>query len=341
MKKISVLVIVLFYVGTLMAQTNFKYGYIIKLNGDTLRGEIDYRGDITMSQTCAFREHKNAEIKKYNPSEISSYRFTDGKFFVSKKVKDADIFLEYMVNGKVSVYYYRETQLKDHYFLEKDGKDLIELPYEKEIITIDDVKYAHESKKHMGILTLYMQDAPELASEIKKIKEPEHKNLIKLAEKYHAAVCDGQKCIIYEKKIPPIKVNLELVGGLTAINEKPFKTYTIGGVFGHIWLPRVSEDLYLKIGFILASDKNITGLYKIPLQLEYLYPKGIIRPRVAFGFSDLFVYPVASVGANIVLNKRFQIAITYDRDFYYEGNGMPFPNQFLSNSLYAGLSISL
>lgn len=37
------------------AQTNPKAGYVVTLEGDTLRGTIDYRTDSRNSRTCQFR----------------------------------------------------------------------------------------------------------------------------------------------------------------------------------------------------------------------------------------------------------------------------------------------
>lgn len=56
------------------AQADFRPGYIITVPGDTLYGEIDYRGDLLMGSVCRFRnEHK--ETKDYTPHDIFAFRF--------------------------------------------------------------------------------------------------------------------------------------------------------------------------------------------------------------------------------------------------------------------------
>jgi hypothetical protein len=64
-----------------------------------------------------------------------------------------------------------------------------------------------------------MQDAPNLQSKINDIKKPGHQNLIKLAEDYHNAVCEGEKCIIYAKSAPLIKIITRINSG----RDKVFK----------------------------------------------------------------------------------------------------------------------
>ncbi len=53
--KSLILVGLLFSIVALNAQTNFRPGYIISLTGDTIYGDIDYRGDFLMSMLCKFR----------------------------------------------------------------------------------------------------------------------------------------------------------------------------------------------------------------------------------------------------------------------------------------------
>jgi len=353
MKKIQIILVGLLFFSSLMAQTDFRPGYVVKLMGDTLWGEIDYRGDKTMSEICTFRQNKTADVRTFSPDDIFGYRFVDSKYFVSRKIHEKNVFLEYLIDGKISIYYYREGQFDDHYFIEKEKGELIELPYEKGIKSKDGVEYQYESTTHIGILSFYMQDAPDLLSTITKLKQPEHKNLIKLAEKYHKEVCDGEKCIIYEKKLPPLKVNLEFVAGVTHFNNEfysEFNTeqtgyFATGGVLAHFWLPRVSENLYFKTGAVFLHDSNSsttsTILYKIPIQFEYLYPKGIIRPRASLGFDYLIFLPACSVGANIKLNKFLQLTINYDIDFNSENSILNMPNRFCSHSLNGGVCVSL
>lgn len=64
----------------------FRNGYYITLENDTVYGLIDYRGEVRNSQTCVFKMSEVAEPEKFDPSEIQAYRFTDGKFYISKQI---------------------------------------------------------------------------------------------------------------------------------------------------------------------------------------------------------------------------------------------------------------
>ena len=80
------------------------------------------------------------------------------------------------------------------------------------------------------------------------MKKPKHNTLINLAKDYHNTVCKDESCIIYQKKVPSVRVNLELVLGMinyngSLLNENASKVfddkgYLETGVIANFWLPR-------------------------------------------------------------------------------------------------------
>jgi hypothetical protein len=165
--KLKVLLLSGFLFSTvlILAQTNFQPGYVIKTNGDTVFGKIDYRGDLLMSEICKFKLNDNADEIVYSPGDIAAYRFNNDKYFISKEVKGKKIFLEFLIKGQVSVFYMRDDN-GDHFFIEKTGLGLAEIPYKESIKYKDNESYYFKSTTHIGILNLYMQDAPKLQGRI-------------------------------------------------------------------------------------------------------------------------------------------------------------------------------
>jgi hypothetical protein len=332
--------------GILNAQTDFKPGYIIKTIGDTILGQIDSRGDLLMGRLCKFKDANNT-IKEYSPDDIVAFRFYGSKFYVSKEINNKKLFLEYLVNGELNIYY-RRDEIGDHYYLDKEGVRLTEIPYEEGIKDVGDKQVFYESQKHIGILNYYMQDAPVLKSRIQSIKKPKHQNLIKLAEDYHNVICKGEKCIIYEKKSPLFRVLPEIVGGVIKYSSnRNFydKFYPNAGLIGHVWMPRSNEKLYFRTG-VLVSELDFGDekrfFYKIPCQLEYIYFKGIFRPRLAYGL-NLYLPNYQSVsfnlGGNIKLSKSFFLSVTSDIEF--DSMVLILPKEILSYSLHMGLFMSI
>jgi len=271
----------------LNAQTDFRPGYVIKSTGDTLFGQIDYCGDLLMSHICKFRDTDNA-IKEFSPNDILEFRFLDSKYYVTKEIDNKKTFLEFLIKGKVSIYYMRNEK-GDHYYIDKEGVRLTEIPYEEGIKYVDNNQVFYKSNKHIGLLKYYMQEAPQLQSRIQSIKILDHKNLIKLAEDYHNAVCKDEKCIIYERRVPLICISIEPFAGFTMYDGYNKCIKELGGYL-YFCSPRISENFFFKTGVayqtITEAGENL-NVYKIPIQIQYLYGSHRIQPKLSGGFNML------------------------------------------------------
>jgi hypothetical protein len=336
------------------AQTDFRPGYIITNSNDTISGEIDYRGDLLMAQRCTFKSSE--EIKtEYTPFDISAYRFTNGKYYVSRDLNGRSAFLEYLIKGKVNVYYQRDQE-GDHYYMDKEGVKLAEIPYKEEIRYKEgenhfdhSVYYLYQSIVHKNFLALYLQDAPKLEPRIYNLEKPEHQNMIRLAKDYHNIVCKDETCIIYDKKPPFLGIALEPAGGLVNYSNQEDlkdKNYFQFGVFMHLWMPRTNEKLFFRTGLLYSTleYEAKVRLWKIPIQLEYISPKGKVRPKAAFGinlYKPMHQSVALMVGMNMKLSKSIFWSIDYDIDFTPTSQFPFIPDKLLSNNLSTGIYFKL
>jgi len=333
------------YTGISIAQTDFRPGYIIENSGDTIYGQIDYRGDQLMSRICKFKS-ENKKVVEYLPEDLKAFRFIDSKYYVSKDIESGRCFFEYLIQGKVNIYYLRNKDVEG-YYLEKEASRLIQLPYEEKYRHIDNKKVLLESNRHIGILKYTMQDAPELHSQIERLGKPNHKSLINLAKDYHNIVCEDEKCTIYTKETPFLKVNPEIVGGIINYNnindseDQFFKQY---GLITHFWLPRVNEKIFFRTGIIyseIPANDDDSRVYYIPIHLEYIYPKGIFRPRISYGlnyyFKEIANTISVNLGGNIKLYENLFLSTTTEFQFVPLEFFQLAPRSMLSYSVRVGL----
>ena len=143
--------------GILYAQTDFRPGYIVKDSGDTLYGSIDYRGDLFMCSSCKFKDADNA-INDYSPADIKEYKFIDSKYYISREIDRKRVFLEYLFNGEINIYFMRDDK-GDHYYIDKEGEKLTEIPIEGDIKYINGEPKYVEPTRYIGVLSYFMQDA--------------------------------------------------------------------------------------------------------------------------------------------------------------------------------------
>lgn len=352
--KLFLLVPFIFILSTLFAQSDFRPGYVVLNNSDTLLGQIDYRGDMKMSQLCSFIKNGSDSICVFNPNDIIEFRFIDSKRYVSRGLENGNIvFLEYLVKGELNVYYYRDQAGKDIYLMDKINAPLKEIPYyKKEVVDEKGYRREYSSQKHKALMNIYTSDAKNFSSEINKVVEPNHPNLIKFASKYHKIVCDDSDCIIYSKTEPLINASVELIGGQTFF-YKAFDEYNTNlfGAYILLNLPRSNERLYLKTGFHMQQFRDSVNLnyVVIPSQIQYEYSRSKLIPKVFLGFNNIFVAKdyfwtlATGCGINYKISKRFYFASNVTVEFAPIGLTIleGYTDTYLSCSVNFGLRIDL
>lgn len=324
------------------AQHKFKAAYIINNSGDTLLGT----GAMGKSQDYAlFRQIGSSDLKKINPGEIKAFREDEGKYYVSGIVWTEDSllqpkFLEYLVKGKISLF---SISKYDRFFIQKQEDSLIELPHSIKAYsdryapahayrdtsgkagtsTLDLSKeYNIQDMRYIGVLKYYMQDAPQLNSKLENMGLPKQRELVKLMNDYHKAVCSDWACVNYSKVIPDARFTLELYSGMSRHNDYYTTHY---GVMVHYWEPLLSTKLYLKTGLLYAQtpyfkrnfymNPNYNYHLRIPLSIYYAFGNGSFKPTIGFGWpTGLFTISSLEVGFQYSVTKKFGINATASMD---------------------------
>ena len=316
--KVVLFILILFNLYDLEGQTNFRPGYIITNENDTLNGFIDNRGDTRNSKKCDFKQNLNSDSKEFLPLSIKGYRFVDGKCYISKKInfngEDIQLFLEFLVKGISDLYYYADGA-NFHYFIALTDGNLRELKNEQKTVFVNNIPYSHETKEFIGQLRYAFADCPQIYPLINRAVLND-KSLIKITKTYHDYVCNDGKCIIYEKQLPSVKISLapfvSINGSFLKIKYSSiyesvqFKmaNYPTIGLLLKASLPRFNE----KLSFQASAEIGKTYFYgtginpdnsafeevhlhaqilKVKAGLKYTYPKGRIRPTFMIGANAL------------------------------------------------------
>jgi hypothetical protein len=222
----------LLFFSIIIAQSDFRDGYIITTNLDTIFGLIDNKSYYENSHFCDFKNKDKDSIIRFYPDQLLGYRYIDGKYYISEEINNQKLFLEYLINGNLDIYFLQDSKGNNHYYASKDSTRLQELNYRTGIKNINGQDKYYESKQYIGPLSYLTNDCPGLKDDIYRLNEPNHKKLISFAEKYHSLTCGNDSCIIYEKEIPR-KIILCLYGGsnifFSNISELDRKIYPSAG----------------------------------------------------------------------------------------------------------------
>ena len=336
---------VLLLSSPLFAQKNFVPGQIVALSGDTLQGTIDYRNWKKNPRTIVFSE-KEGDLQTLSPLDIQAFLVADEIYIgtvaereiSSTKVDQLSdnstpelvqdtIFLQTLISGPKSLYYYRDQQNKDHFYLYREGRFEL-LIYKKYIKAADMNRSVAINPKYIGQLTTYLQDCPSVVTDMDLLAY-EQASLAKLFVSYYE--CSPTTFDFFRPK-DKLKIRLSLMAGAshTSVNfkgdfpvyllETDFSTSTnfSAGVSIDLYAPRDYQKWSISNEF-LYSTYQIEGEYRFGdinaeyyqltnMALGYSYAKinQLLRYRYPLsGISGkLFVSAHAGISNGFVVNKE-------------------------------------
>ncbi len=309
-------VLIFLILNNVLGQSDFREAFIIKNNNDTIYGYVDNRGNRANAFQCTYKKTMDSETVEYTPQELKGYRLIDKKFYISANIlregKMDTVFLEYLVDGVLDVYYYRDEH-GEHYLYNNGDGNFVELKTSSREIEKDGRKYLIEKKEYVADLKNELKEVPSLADKVPNMSI-NHKSLIKMANEYHNAVCSDQECIVYEKTVG-LKIDF---GPLAQMNFLSIKNngnyeeftweedarfflsdiqgssvyYSMGGYI-NVYAPHFSERTY--VGYEVSFGVNsidLTSEYTDPTHYYYL-PSQIKTSQVIFNNSLHigFVFP--------------------------------------------------
>ncbi len=261
MRNLILILALINYINfNISANNTIKSGYIINQKGDTTRGYLIEQNSINSSKKCVFKSTPDADKIIYKPNEIAGYRFTDGKYYISKQVgadsaqAKKNVFMEFFIKGIACIYYFVDEK-GEHYYIEKTPFGLVEL---------SDVDLTAENSKKGELiykekLKIIMADCPQIDNEINKTQLT-YSSLVKLSKDYHNKVCTTDCCIIFERKPTPVKVNFGIVVGISDNN------YKFGSELWSDYRLGYQAGLSMKLKNILFSNDKLS--FSVDLLIE-------------------------------------------------------------------------
>lgn len=197
----------------IQAQINLRPGYIISNENDSIYGFIDFRTSDRNARQCVFKNPLTGETKTYHPGDIYAYRFTDdGRFYVTRTVtineQPQTLFLEYIIQGIISLYYYRGDE--PIYFFETEDGRMIQVSEKEEMIHKESGALAvKKDMKYIGVLNYLFSESDKAK---KKMKNTSFNRdyFAELTKDYHYEVCEtGEECIEFEAKKDSRYINIK------------------------------------------------------------------------------------------------------------------------------------
>lgn len=342
----------LLLIPVLYAQNNYRPGFIITVQKDTIYGEIDYRTDKMNAKRCVFQSQGNdIEPVTYHPFEILGYRFTDdGKYYVSKNIElkygvSTPVFLEYLLQGMKSLYYYETEDNIPIYFVE-DNNTIVKIDAPKLSKQATNIQFKGQTDRYIPFLHYAFKDCPSLAPQIDRARFS-RKEMIKITKEYHYAMCtSNEDCIEFEAKEDKRSIQLDITpyvgviqynvpsGSLIGLYSSPELSYLAGvtlAISNRRWMSSLSGCFDVSFSRITSSARSLNNensstifkhsgtMFSGKLGIRYTYPKGMARPFVELGadFSGM-------INAKIKINDKSERWLDGVYPGYYANAGVNF-----------------
>lgn len=291
--------------GTTFAQKDYRAGYIITLEKDTIQGEVLFRSGKENYNSCTFKN--GPQEKVFKPDQILGYGIVEGYYYSSVVLEGS--FVEVLVEGKLSLYHSEKR-----YHVKKDTA-VYHLQSDKELIKKDGKEGLIEQSRWQGKLNYLTGDclgSSEIDLQNLKLRD---KSLTRLVVKYNECINSEYKEFNVNKSWVAIEIGLtiglarsQLRPGFNSsadINSYLDEVYnSIDPTFGvlfEISSPRSAErlafqleTLYLESSF--SSFVNVPGnpirnfdvyinlsTLSIPMSFKYLFGSKGLRPFVQAG----------------------------------------------------------
>jgi hypothetical protein len=316
MKLLSLFLLSL--VSAALYSQDFRKGFIITPQNDTLRGYVSYREALRAHRVCSFKATSNHDVVKYEPTQLKGYGFDDNANFISKlaEVRDSvyeQVFLEVLVSGKVTLYKYDYF-----YFLEKDDGKLHRLIVKEVARERDGTTYIGKSTHHIGVVKVMLGDCEALRPSLEKF-ELNEKTISRFVGRYNQ--CFGGTAVVYKEKKSWFKAEIGILGGvslstLEVTSENDWNDYLtspyhkstapVGGVSFLLSSPRLNERFgflgeaqfvkssyysFSQIGSGSSIQRNYISItvsqVRIPIAVRYTFTGKKISPFVDAGFSTI------------------------------------------------------
>ncbi len=315
MNRIYIILGAFFIFSQTLAQ-DFRKGFIITNEGDTVTGYVDYKN----LEACIFKRSAGEKsYYTYAPDDIKGFGFDFNRMFLSKKVGPyQSLFLECLVLGSASLYRDKIT-----FYLEAADTILaLKEKSKKTYVSRDNTTGIFQYKKYIGIIKILLKDCPPAPGESEKIRYNK-KALIKLVENYNN--CVSSDYTTYHSKLPWIKIGYGANAGYvhSVLRETPYcnrdldllsnqplhaHSFTLGGNFYISW-SRIIQSLNMTVGIqwlnskfriqeVLkddSTDPSVRGTYYVNGNYksnELLFPVGV---RQTFGQGNYKPYLDAGI----------------------------------------------
>lgn len=299
-----IVLMVLLPLSNTRGQWNYREGWVITPEQDTLHGLIKDCGSNRNTKVCLFKEGKRSKTVKYTPGDIQSYQITGEKYYMASEFFQDQIlgrhFAEVLLEGSVSLYHFKKNK-NVAYYVEKEKGILVGLINEHFQLgreTVDPASYYAYSTYYDVKFPFYRDTLSVMFSDSKRIQnlingiDYKASSLTSVTTAYINETCQGDGCITFEKDLGRIRNRFGVFSGvqytqsiaIDGSDRYDFNLTPPVGILNNIPVPAINDRFSFQIELIYRNlttkqvtdefgvqspVKEMTHQLGIPLSIQY------------------------------------------------------------------------
>lgn len=233
LKSLVILISIIYFIPA-FSQENFVSGYILDLNGDTLKGYVDYRNWGKNPNYIRYKISKTAQIQEFKPLQIMGFGAKDEIYKsaivkVENSSKDGvisdspifkfrtdTVFLQTFFQGLKGLYFYNDKYDQNNFYIYNNS--VYELLEFKKYIKkeTDEHEFLKSNKRFIGQLLFYLQDCPGIDLKLKNTVYS-IKSLQNLFDYYYSQKKSEK---VKKRTSENFKLEYGIIGGVSLIDLK-------------------------------------------------------------------------------------------------------------------------
>jgi len=302
MKQLLLLSMIILISLFSLAQKHLTPGYIIKNNGDSLRGFLQEEIKKDLVKQIKFSNEQKAAGKAFTPDEVKAFGYDQGNIYraisfkskVGGTVVDKTCFTRQLVHGEYDLFTYVDN---DRTYFVIRGRDTSYFLYNTTYTALGSV---NEQGNFFETIRILSAPCQQLNSRSDRVVYTE-KDIVGFIMELNQCIEPNKPTTSYYHK-PKLVTNVFVYAGGLLSGQKSQVT---GDIALRLSYPQINKRAYLNIGFHLSNtlitEESLGGgyvryktdtrsvLFSIPVTVQYNLIQGIIQPYLFFGISGAYL----------------------------------------------------
>jgi len=215
------------YVNTAFSQEEYRPGFIISNEGDTIRGILKFATDINHQNAVTYRKDLSGEDQTFLPHQLMGFGYSNGRSFetIQSSGDSTHYFAKRLVDGKIALlmkYVGKSSESSFHLYRQDTSLRVDIQPVQKKQIEKEGRNYTLNDNKYIGLLAIITESSVNDIN-LRKVNNSQ-RSLTKFIANYNSRYDNSYSTSVYKEES---KYRYDICAGIAPFNGTDYSSYRI------------------------------------------------------------------------------------------------------------------